>query len=406
MQFRFTIVETSLNRAGFRWQWLRFLQHTFALGVVVCLLALCFALAIVAGWITSRTMAFTIVTILAVLGIVAWIVIAIAILANSPERNWLGAAVERVDRRLLDRLNTLLFLENRPRQPQTDELSIRIAKQTQAVLTAKPSPPPFRGSRALGYFVAFLMAFAATLFVCHIYTPWNRLITPTKLSKVQPPPDRHSLELAPPSTNNLEQNQNWGEVRITDPGADLKVTKVDVVPLQIEAAANRALKQVGWYSTINGTDETNHDLPPPTEPRYALYQPTIYLDEMRLSDWDVMTYYAKANTEKDNSFASEVYFLEVRPFREDILKMPGGENGKAYLALSEISALINRQQHVIRQTHQHMQKPPEQDNLRTQDRMKLSEAESDLRDSVDHLYANMAADMENAPIGEALDNLA
>ena len=63
-----------------------------------------------------------------------------------------------------------------------------------------------------------------------------------KLSKVQPAPDRHSLELAPPSTNNLEQNQNWGEVRITDPGADLKVTKVDVVPMQIEAAANQALK--------------------------------------------------------------------------------------------------------------------------------------------------------------------
>jgi len=214
------------------------------------------------------------------------------------------------------------------------------------------------------------------------------------------------LLLALLATNNIEQNQNWGEVRITDPGADLKVTKVDVVPMQIEAAANQALKQVGWYSTINGADETNHDLPPPTEPRYALYQPTIYLDELRLSDWDVMTYYAKANTEKENSFASEVYFLEVRPFHEDILKMPGGENGKAYQCLAEMSALINRQQHIIRQTHQHIQKPPEQENLRTQDRMKLSDAEGDLRDSVDHLYAKMAAEMENKPIGEALDNLA
>jgi hypothetical protein len=406
MQFRFTIVETSLNRAEFRWKWLRFLRDTFALGVVLCLLSLSFALAIVGGWISSKTTAITILTILAILGVIAWVVIVIAVLAGSPERNWLAAAIERVDRRLLDRLNTLLFLEKRPREPHTDEISIRIAKQTQTVLAAEPSPPPFRASRALGYFLAFLVAFAATFSVYHIYSPWSRLVSPTKLSKAQPPPDRHSLELTPPATNNIEQNQNWGEVRITDPGADLKVTKVDVVPLQIEAAANQALKQVGWYSTINGTDETNHDLPPPKEPRYALYQPTIYLDELRLSDWDVMTYYAKANTEKDNSFASEVYFLEVRPFREDILKMPGGENGKAYHCLAALSALINRQQHVIRQTHQHIQKPPEQENLRTQDRMKLSDAEGDLRDSVDHLYAKMAAEMENKPIGEALDNLA
>jgi len=406
MQFRFTTVETSLNRAEFRWKWLRFLQHTFALGIVLCLLTLSFVLAIISGWITSKSTAITIVTILAILAALTWIVIAIAIVAGSPERNWLAAAVERVDRRLLDRLNTLLFLENRPRQPQTDAISVRIAKQVQSVFAAKPSPPPFRGTRPLAYFAAFLVAVAATFSVCHIYAPWSRLITPRKLAKAQPAPDHHSLELAPPSTNNLEQNQNWGEVRITDPGADLKVTKVDVVPLQIEAAANQALKQVGWYSTINGADETNHDLPPPTEPRYALYQPTIYLDELRLSDWDVMTYYAKANTEKDNSFASEVYFIEVRPFREDILKMPGGEGGKAYQYLAEMTALINRQQHVIRQTHQHIQKPPEEENLKVQDRTKLSDAESDLRDSVDHLYAKMAAGMENKPIGDALDNLA
>src|SRR6185369_7539140 len=93
-------------------------------------------------------------------------------------------------------------------------------------------------------------------------------------------------------------------------------------------------------------------------------------------------------------------------FREDILKMPGGENGKAYQTLAEMSALINRQQHIIRQTHQHVQKPPEQDTMRVQDRTKLSDAEGDLHESVDHLYAKMAAELENKPIGEAMDNLA
>lgn len=406
MQFRFTIVETSLNRAEFRWKWLRLVQYTFALGTVLCLLALSFALAILGGWLTSKATAITVVTSLGILAAIAWLVIIIVVLTGSTERKWLGAAVERVDRRLLDRLNTLLFLEKRPRDPQTDAISVRIAKQTHAVLAAKPSPPPFAGTRPLPYLFAFVVLLAATYLVGVFFAPWSRLVAPTRLSKVQPTPDRQSLELSPPATNNLEQNKNWGEVRITDPGADLKVTKVDVVPLQIEAAANQAIKQVGWWSTINGGDETNHDLPAPTDPRYALYQPTVYLDELRLSDWDVMTYYAKANAENSNSFASDVYFLEVRPFREDILKMPGGENGKAYQTLAELSALIHRQQQIIRQTHQHIQKPPDQENLRRQDRAKLSDAEGDLHDSVDHLYAKMASEMENKPIGDALDNLA
>ena len=102
---------------------------------------------------------------------------------------------------------------------------------------------------------------------------------------------------------------------------------------------------------------------------------------MKLSDWDVLTYYAKAKTDKQNTYASEVYFLEVRPFREDILKMPGGEDGKAYQCLNELSALIYRQQHVIRQTHQHSQQPPADEKLQAQDRKKLADAENDLSES-------------------------
>ncbi len=177
--------------------------------------------------------------------------------------------------------------------------------------------------------LGFIVALAATVLVYQLYSPWSRLLAAEKAKATPPVQAEKPLDLSLPATNNVEQSQAWGEVRITDPGGDLRVTKVDVVPLQIEAAANQALKKVGWFSTINGAGETAHELPPPSEPRYAVYQPTVYLDELRLSDWDVMTYYAKANTEKENSFASDVYFLEVRPFREDILKMPGGENGAA-----------------------------------------------------------------------------
>src|SRR3954452_3299772 len=113
MQFRFTIVETSLNRAEFRWKWLKFLQHSFTLGGMLALLVLFFGCAITAGWVTSRSWAITFFAVLGVAGFIAWVVIIINVLAGAPDRNGLVAALERVDRRFLDRLNTLLFLERR-----------------------------------------------------------------------------------------------------------------------------------------------------------------------------------------------------------------------------------------------------------------------------------------------------
>ena len=407
MNFRFTVIETALNRAEFRWKWLRFVQHTALLGSIVCLLVCLLGISIVAGWISSKALVATLFVLLGVAAFVAWAVIIIGVAAGSPDRNWLAAAVERVDRRLMDRLNTLLFLEPRQKDPSAQSFALRIARQTQQVISKQPPPLPFSSQRPLAHVLTFILLLGATVLLYEVFSPWNRLQAASRAANVarQSVPEKIP-DLALPTTNSIEQTRPWGEVRITDPGTDLKVTKVDVVPLQIEASANDSLETVSWSSTINGANETGHELPPPSESRYAAYQPTIYLDELKLSDWDVLTYYAKATTAKQNTYASEVYFVEVRPFREDILKLPGGSNGKPAQCLNELSVLIYRQQHVIRQTHQYAQQPPADEKLQAQDRKKLADAENDLSESSRHLYAKMATEMENKPIGEALDNLA
>ena len=403
MSSRFLVVEASLNRAEFRWKWLQFLQYSGILGTLLCLAALFVGGAILCGWMTSKDLALTIFALLAGVGVIAWAVVIISVIVGAPNRPGLASALERVDSRLLDRLHAVLFLEKRRSEPRLDSFALRIARQTQGLLAEKQSPSPFSTTRAMGYVLLFLMTLTLTTLLYELYKPWTQL---RAVQKIQRKSSDKPQDLVLPATNNVEQNQAWGEVRITEPGTDLKLTKVDVVPLQIEAAANQPLKNVSWFSTVNGGDEALHQLPLPSEPRYAVYQPTIYLDELHLSDWDVMTYYARASTEKANSFGSEIYFVEVRPFREDIMKLPGGAAGKPYETLNEITGLINRQQHVIRETHRYAQKAPEQPNLDAQDRKKLADAETDLGDSAHHLYANMAAQMENKPIGQALDSLA
>jgi len=403
---RFMVVETSLNRAEFRWKWLNILKQSALLGTLLCLGVLLFGEAILCGWVSSKAVALTFFALLGGVGFVVWAIALISVMACAPDRYGLAVALERVDHRLLDRLNTLLFLEKTREAPRSDSFSLRIAKQFHALLVEKSVPSPFSAYRALVHLLVFILTLTLTVLLYEVYRPWDQLLARPKPRSSLPVASGQPAELTLPTTNNVEQNQAWGEVRITEPGTDLKVTKVDVMPLQIEAAANHALKIVSWFSTLNGAPEASHSLAPPAESHYAVYQPTIYLDELQLSDWDVITYYATASTDQTNTYGSDVYFLEVRPFREDIAKLPGGEGGQAYHTLNEITTLINRQQHVIRQTHQHVQHPPEQEALKAQDRKKLADAEGDLSDSAQHLYAKMASQMENKPISLALDQLA
>src|SRR5512145_1730586 len=124
MSFRFTVVDTSLNRAEFRWKWLKLLQHSFLLGSILCALVLLFGGAILLGWVTSKPLATTFFALLGIAGFIAWAVIVISVLAGSPERSWLAAALERVNPRLLDRLNTLVFLEGRPKDSRTHSFAM------------------------------------------------------------------------------------------------------------------------------------------------------------------------------------------------------------------------------------------------------------------------------------------
>lgn len=225
--------------------------------------------------------------------------------------------------------------------------------------------------------------------------------------------EQSDFELARPEDDAAETNKAWGEVRITEPGRDLQVTKLDIVPLQIEAAANQPLQRVTWRSAINQAAEDLHELPAPAEPRYAAYKPVIDLAALGLAEWDVLTYHAKADTASSNSFASEVYFLEVRRFDEDIRKMQGsGGGGNSYNFLKQLTELIRRQQHVIRETYRYGQHPHASSQLQAQDRIKLADAESDLGGSVRHISAEMAATLGDqaqpvlADLSQAIEPLA
>src|SRR4051812_25546037 len=97
MNFRFTIVERSLNRAEFRWKWLKFLRYSFLLGGIGCLVLMGITGTIFAGWLTNKALAIGIIVCAAVIGLIVWLVILLAVFAGKTDRNWLAKSLERVD---------------------------------------------------------------------------------------------------------------------------------------------------------------------------------------------------------------------------------------------------------------------------------------------------------------------
>lgn len=399
-------IETSLARASSKWKWQRFIEHVGIAASVVTVLVLLLGVAMDRLWITSRPTAQILLGLLVFSSIIAAVLIVVMALSHVFKRPLLAQKLEHGQPKLEDRLNTLVYLE-RLRLSSTSALAWfqwRITTQAERVLSEKRARISVPWTRALLSQTVFLTLLIITSHFYETHQPWRTL---SAYARSGPSKNGEKpMELAWPDANAMEEKGDWGEMRITDPAKDLRITKVDAVQLQIEAAASRAFTNSTWFTTVNGLGEQPHPLPPSREPKFAAYQPIIYADEFELRDWDVMTYYAQARTDRGTVYGSEVYFLEVRPFREDILKLNGGEGGAAYKALGELTDLITRQQHVIRETHHFLQSLPQTEKLQEQDRGKLADGEKDLSESAWHLYSEIAVNMENKPIGAALDQLA
>ncbi|MEO7300802.1 MAG: hypothetical protein ABI042_19730, partial [Verrucomicrobiota bacterium] len=304
------IIEANLGRAGAKWKWLRFFQQFGTLGSVLTLLVFLLGLAMQRGWIASRASAIGVVVLIVLGGGTALLFIVALVASKFLARPWLAEKIERGEPTLLDRLNTLVFLEKLPDNFDSplQWFQKRISNQAVAVLSEKPPRIPFPARAALIHNAVFVAVLVGTIYFFHRFDPWEQLRSNVETRNAV---ERDPGNLALPDANAVEAKKDWGEVRITDPAQDLKVTKVDAVQLQIEAAASQQLTSNAWFSTVNGLAEVSHVLPASTDPKYAVYQPVIYVDEFHLSDWDVMTYYAQARAGNNQTYGSEVYFLEV-----------------------------------------------------------------------------------------------
>ena len=405
------VIKKSMDAVYRRWKWLRLGQHLGTAGTLFCVAWFLIQFTAWQGILTQPWLFYLLAALLVWFAVLAFFIISFVIIATQAKRPWLANALEKACPGMMDRVATLVFLEERRPSIHMIPIKRKIEEQAVQVLEKEKLASPFSSDRTLLHLGVFALALLGIIVFQYRFSPFAQLLAPPPAPEAAATAKPDSpFELAARDVTETTEKKAWGEVHIVDPGRDVKLSKVDVLPLQIEIATSDPMINPTWMTSINGQPEEPHSLAMASDPNYMVYQPMIYLDELKVTEWDVISYYAKVQTSNLAEYASKMYFIEIRPFREDILKsMEGkdgkGEKGKALSLLNEITALIHQQTEILQQTHLHQQTKYASDEMRLQDSKKLTDAESDLAVATNHFFAEVASEQENSDIGEILNQL-
>ena len=351
---------------------------SFAKFFVVGVLLLGLAMSI--GWIEYRITATFSLASLLLLSMVAWGIASLACWGWPLQRRKIVRAIEERENALAERLSTLVHLDDqlaRPamvptlasppekrreyeQQQRQEEVTRwfrkRIENQAAAILGSRPSRAPAWPWTIWLRAAAFIVLSGLTVWFYAEWRPWDQLkrrnvwnhggipgITPTTSNEPS------VFDIPAPDRTVIEAPQVWGEVRITEPGADLRISRLDVVPLQIEAAASEPIATVRLVVSRNGGAEEARLLPPPRDPTLAVLAAEINAAAMQLVDGDLVVYFAEAITATEKTYRSNSFRLEVSPLLADIEQLPGGEAGETFEILDQAADLVATQSDVVRQ---------------------------------------------------------
>ncbi len=302
--------------------------------------------------VIQSTSLFILFAVCSCLGIgFAWMIGIVMVVERRLDRNSLAASVEQENDVLLDRLNTLVELDQRVQGDQSADM-YRHAIEKQAanlVPSLRPANPLKKRSVTVHVVVMLLLGLLAINFYLSS-SPLRTLAANEKqANEVEqdiPPiviPD--TAPIAPAESEETPPSA-WGEIRISEPGRDLRITIHEDVPLLIEAASDRPLSSITLKTKVNHSEEITRPLPELEDPRYAVFQPTLQPEQLGLKEWDVTRYHAVANAIDKTQYGSSSYFVEIVPGTEALKELPN----TGYKRLEELTDLIHRQQQVIRNT--------------------------------------------------------
>ncbi len=142
-------------------------------------------------------------------------------------------------------------------------------------------------------------------------------------------------------------------ISFSKPGADTRVLSVDEVYFQVAAEDDYGIQHVELAYSVNGGPEKTLPIFDARAKRMpevsAAY--TLPLENMKLQPGDVVSYYARAvdNDAVDGAHtaATDIYFLQVRPYEQDYRQDQGGGGGGGGPQQDSPGTLVQMQRDII-----------------------------------------------------------
>lgn len=127
------------------------------------------------------------------------------------------------------------------------------------------------------------------------------------------------------------------EITWESPLSEMKATKIEEVPLSAIAESTTGLESLSLEVAVNGEPRKSIPISEASlaSGRHPLKVP-LYLDELEVEPYDVISYHLRAERKFHKKLPptlSELQFIQIRPFREDVGMCDGSCNGEGLLNL-------------------------------------------------------------------------
>jgi len=170
--------------------------------------------------------------------------------------------------------------------------------------------------------------------------------------------------------------------KLVSPDGDYPATNVASVPITFEVTDDFGLESVKMCMEIPGKGPKEIVIPVEEGARSKELTHTIELEEYELAIGDSVLFYAEAtdidtgSEQANRTSSSDVYFIEIRPYRQNWVPMPGGGESQAGGAPPvELLNILEYTRAIIKKTWSIASKP----ELTEQDRSRLGFINQDVR---------------------------
>jgi hypothetical protein len=198
-------------------------------------------------------------------------------------------------------------------------------------------------------------------------------------------------------------------ITLQRPGRDARVTMLEEVMIETSVLEDYELKKYDLVYTINdGTPQrvsmleraqsrqagTDEDAAGPRHEFTAAH--LLYLEDFNVEPGDFISYYVEA-ADRSQSQASDIYFLEVRPFEEEFYMAVSQGGGAGSLP----NSLSISQKEIIVATWKLERERGSMSEKEVENKSQaIAEAQAGVRDTIEQLRAMLAAQGEGGPMGE------